>query len=230
MSVPFIINKQPMKIASRWEELTLGQTIDILAWAKSKEKETVELAAIISGMDKDYLMQQPMSQVSKIASVALYFIQNETPEPDNWQCPYQFQLDGKIYNREFDPGDISYGCMSLFEATIMRDDISFAEKMPIMIASIVYKGSFKGREKEAKKEIEDLANNHVMHMKFADAHPLASFFLNKCEHFLKEQEAILLTPPSKKGLVSGSWKSLASSVRRILWRAATRYNSQRSWI
>ena len=227
MSVPFLINKQPMNIASRWEELTLGQTIDILAWANSESKEIVELAAIISGMDKSYLMQQPMSQVSKIAAVGISFIP-ETPEPDKWQCPYQFELDGKIYNREFDAGDISYGCMSLFEATIMRGDIKFAEKIPIMIASIIYKGSFKGREKEAKKDIEDLANNHVMNMKFTDAHPLASFFLNKCERFLQSQEEILLTAPLKKGRALGSWKSLASSVRRILSRAVIRYNSRQS--
>ena len=88
---------------------------------------------------------------------------------------------------------------------------------------MIYKGKFKDREIEARKEIEDIANNEVMKMPVYVAYPVSAFFLNKLQHSVqKQREAMKDIPNSKPELELKTWRSLVSSARFIRSQKAIR--------
>ena len=118
---------------------------------------------------------------------------------------------------------MNYGCMEIFEKTISNEKTNFCEKIPLMIAAIIYKGKFRDREIEARKDIENIANNEVMKMPVYIAYPVSAFFLNKLQLSVqKQREAMKVTPSLRPELELKSWKSLVNSVRFIRWQRAIR--------
>ena len=217
MSLPFNINGKPVRIASKWEDLTLGQTIDLLQWSEdpSRREDLVELASIISGIDKGKLLDQKGEVIELLVNPILDYVKHNKINAENWKPPVQYVLDGIVYNREIRVGEKPYGCMDIFEKTLAMD-IRFIEKIPLLIASMSYKGKFGGREVEARKEIEDLANGPVMNLPLKEAFSLANFFLTKYQISLNRQESkATIIPKPRLGLGSRIWKYLAGSVRSI---------------
>jgi hypothetical protein len=92
-----------------------------------------------------------------------------------------------------------------------------------MLASMIYIGKFRDREIEARKDIENIANNEVMKMPVYIAYPVSAFFLNKLQLSVqKQREAMKVIPNSKPALELKSWKSLVNSARFIRSQKATR--------
>jgi hypothetical protein len=113
--------------------------------------------------------------------------------------------------------------MEIFEKTISNESTNFCEKIPLMLASMIYKGKFRDREIEARKDIENIANNEVMKMPVYIAYPVSAFFLNKLQISVqKQREAMKDIPNSKPALELKSWKSLVSSARFIRSQKVTR--------
>jgi hypothetical protein len=215
MSLPFKINGKQVRIPSKWEELTLGQTIDLLQWSEdeSRREDLVEMASIISGIEKGSLLDQKQETIEALIAPMFMHMKETVINAESWKPPVQYVIGGSVYNREVNIGEKQYGCMDIFEKTLSQDT-RFIEKIPLLIASMSYKGKFGGRELEARKEIEDLANGAVMNIPLKEAHSLANFFLTKYQILLRNQEARLTNIPKQKlGLASRIWKSLVSSVR-----------------
>jgi hypothetical protein len=223
MNLPFELNGKTFLIAGSWEDLTVGQTIDLLQWATGDEKDLVTLASIVSTLNKSELMDFPFEVITKIAAPAYNFIMETKLDKDEWTCPKEFKCGENVYKTSIDPGLINYGCMEIFEKTISNETTNFCEKIPLMLAAIIYKGKFKDREIEARKEIEDIANNDVMRMPVYIAYPVSAFFLNKLQISVQNQrEAMKDIPNSKPVLELRNWKSLVSSVRFIRFQRAIR--------
>ena len=224
MNLPFELNGKTILIAGSWEDLTVGQTIDLLQWATGEnEKDLATLAAIVSTMEKSELMDLPFEIITKIAAPAYNFIMETKLEKDEWQCPKEFRCGDNVYKTDIDPGLMNYGCMEIFEKTISNEQTNFCEKIPLMLAAMIYKGKFKNREIEARKEIEDIANNEVMKMPVYIAYPVSAFLLNKLQISVqKQRESMKVTPNLKPALEFRSWKSLANSARFIRWRKGIR--------
>jgi hypothetical protein len=223
MNLPFELNGKTILIAGSWEDLNVGQTIDLLQWANGNEKDLVTLAAIVSTMEKTELMDLPFEIITKIAAPAYNFIMETKLDKDEWNCPKEFKCGENVYKTSIDPGLINYGCMEIFEKTISNEKTNFCEKIPLMLATIIYNGKFKDREIEARKEIENIANNEVMKMPIYIAYPVSAFFLNKLQNSVQRQrEAMKVIPNSNPGLEFKSWKSLVNSARFIRWQKGTR--------
>jgi len=223
MNLPFEINGKTILIAGSWEDLTVGQTIDLLEWANGDEKDLVTLAAIVSTLDKSELLDYSYEVITKIAAPAYNFILETKLDKDEWECPKEFKCGENVYKTSIDPGLMNYGCMEIFEKTISNEKTNFCEKIPLMLASMIYKGKFKNREIEARKEIEDIANNEVMNMPVYIAYPVSAFFLNKLQISVqKQREQMKVIPNSKPALELKSWKSLVSSARFIRFQKAIR--------
>jgi hypothetical protein len=215
MSVAFKINGQPKRIPSKWEELTLGQAIDLLQWSEDEIRKTdlVEMASILSGIEKSKLLDQKQETIESMITPMFMHMNEHVIKADAWKPPVQYVLDGSVYNREIKVGEKPYGCMDIFEKALSME-CRFIEKIPLLIASMSYKGKFGGRDLEARKDIEDLANGAVMDMPLKEAHSLASFFLTKYNTLLRQQESKAMnTLKPKLGLASRISKYLASSVR-----------------
>jgi hypothetical protein len=223
MNLPFEINGKTILIAGSWEDLTVGQTIDLLQWANGDEKDLVTLASIVSTLDKSELLDYPYEVITKIAAPAYNFILQTKLDKDEWECPKEFKCGENVYKTSIDPGLMNYGCMEIFEKTISNESTNFCEKIPLMLASMIYKGKFRDREIEARKDIEDIANNEVMNMPVYIAYPVSAFFLNKLQLSVqKQREAMKDIPNSKPALELKSWKSLVSSARFIRSQKVTR--------
>ena len=223
MNLPFEINGKTILIAGSWEDLTVGQTIDLLQWATGDEKDLVTLASIVSTIDKSELLDYSYELITKIAAPAYNFILETKLDKDEWQCPKEFKCGENVYKTSMDPGLMNYGCMEIFEKTISNEQTNFCEKIPLMLASMIYKGKFRDREIEARKDIEDIANNEVMNMPVYIAYPVSAFFLNKLQHSVqKQREAMKDIQNSKPALELSSWKSLVSSARFIRFQRGTR--------
>lgn len=223
MNLPFEINGKTILIAGSWEDLTVGQTIDLLQWANGDEKDLVTLASIVSTLDKSELLDYSFEAITKIAAPAYNFILQTKLDKDEWTCPKEFKCGENVYKTSIDPGLMNYGCMEIFEKTISNESTNFCEKIPLMLASMIYKGKFRDREIEARKDIEDIANNDVMNMPVYIAYPVSAFFLNKLQLSVqKQREAMKDTQNSKPALELKSWKSLVSSARFIRSQKATR--------
>jgi hypothetical protein len=88
---------------------------------------------------------------------------------------------------------------------------------------MIYKGKFRDREIEARKDIENIANNEVMNMPVYIAYPVSAFFLNKLQISVQNQrEAMKDIQTSKPALELNSWRNLVSSARSILYQRGTR--------
>ena len=223
MNLPFDLNGKTILIAGSWEDLTVGQTIDLLQWASGDEKDLVTLAAIVSTLDKSELLDLPYELITKIAAPAYNFILETKLDKDEWECPKEFKCGENVYKTSIDPGLMNYGCMEIFEKTISNEATNFCEKIPLMIASIIYKGKFRDREIEARKDIENIANNEVMKMPIYIAYPVSAFFLNKLlSSVQKQREQMKDIPNSKPALELKSWKSLVNSARFIRFQRAIR--------
>ena len=223
MNLPFELNGKTFLIAGSWEDLTVGQTIDLLQWATGDEKDLVTLASIVSTIDKSELLDLPFELITKIAAPAYNFIMETKLEKDEWLCPSEFECGGNIYKTSIDPGLMNYGCMEIFEKTISNEKTNFCEKIPLMLASMIYKGKFKDREIEARKDIENIANRDIMQMPVYIAYPVSAFFLNKLQISVqKQREAMKVTPNLKPALELKTWKSLVNSARSILYQRGTR--------
>jgi hypothetical protein len=223
MNLPFEINGKTILIAGSWEDLTVGQTIDLLEWANGDEKDLVTLAAIVSTLDKSELLDYSFEAITKIAAPAYNFILQTKLDKDEWECPKEFKCGENVYKTSIDPGLMNYGCMEIFEKTISNESTNFCEKIPLMLASMIYKGKFRDREIEARKDIENIANNEVMKMPVYIAYPVSAFFLNKLQISVQRQrEAMKDIPNSKPALELKSWKSLVSSARFIRSQKGTR--------
>ena len=223
MNLPFEINGKTILIAGSWEDLTVGQTIDLLQWATGDEKDLVTLASIVSSIDKSELLDYSFELITKIAAPAYNFILETKLDKDEWQCPKEFKCGENVYKTSMDPGLMNYGCMEIFEKTISNETTNFCEKIPLMLASMIYKGKFRDREIEARKDIEDIANNEVMNMPVYIAYPVSAFFLNKLQHSVqKQREAMKDIPNSKPALELSSWKNLVNSARFIRFQRGTR--------
>ena len=223
MNLPFELNGKTILIAGSWEDLTVGQTIDLLQWATGDEKDLVTLASIVSSIDKSELLDYSFELITKIAAPAYNFILETKLDKDEWQCPKEFKCGENVYKTSMDPGLMNYGCMEIFEKTISNETTNFCEKIPLMLASMIYKGKFRDREIEARKDIEDIANNEVMNMPVYIAYPVSAFFLNKLQHSVqKQREAMKDIPNSKPALELSSWKNLVNSARFIRSQRGTR--------
>jgi hypothetical protein len=223
MNLPFEINGKTILIAGSWEDLTVGQTIDLLQWANGDEKDLVTLASIVSTLEKSELLDYPYEIITKIAAPAYNFILETKLDKDEWECPKEFKCGENVYKTSIDPGLMNYGCMEIFEKTISNESTNFCEKIPLMLASMIYKGKFRDREIEARKDIENIANNEVMKMPVYIAYPVSAFFLNKLQLSVqKQREAMKVIPNSKPALELKSWKSLVNSARFIRSQKATR--------
>lgn len=223
MNLPFEINGKTILIAGSWEDLTVGQTIDLLQWANGDEKDLVTLASIVSTLDKSELLDYSFEAITKIAAPAYNFILQTKLDKDEWECPKEFKCGENVYKTSIDPGLMNYGCMEIFEKTISNESTNFCEKIPLMLASMIYKGKFRDREIEARKDIENIANNEVMKMPVYIAYPVSAFFLNKLQISVqKQREAMKDIPNSKPALELKSWKSLVSSARFIRSQKVTR--------
>jgi hypothetical protein len=223
MNLPFEINGKTILIAGSWEDLTVGQTIDLLQWATGDEKDLVTLASIVSTIDKSELLDYSFELITKIAAPAYNFILQTKLDKDEWQCPKEFKCGENVYKTSMDPGLMNYGCMEIFEKTISNEKTNFCEKIPLMLASMIYKGKFRDREIEARKDIEDIANNEVMNMPVYIAYPVSAFFLNKLQLSVqKQREAMKDIPNSKPALELSSWKNLVNSARFIRSQRGTR--------
>jgi hypothetical protein len=223
MNLPFEINGKTILIAGSWEDLTVGQTIDLLQWANGDEKDLVTLASIVSTLDKSELLDYSFESITKIAAPAYNFILQTKLDKDEWTCPKEFKCGENVYKTSIDPGLMNYGCMEIFEKTISNESTNFCEKIPLMLASMIYKGKFRDREIEARKDIEDIANNEVMNMPVYIAYPVSAFFLNKLQLSVqKQREAMKDIQNSKPALELKSWKSLVSSARFIRSQKGTR--------
>ena len=223
MNLPFELNGKTILIAGSWEDLTVGQTIDLLQWATGDEKDLVTLASIVSSIDKSELLDYSYELITKIAAPAYNFILETKLDKDEWQCPKEFKCGENVYKTSMDPGLMNYGCMEIFEKTISNETTNFCEKIPLMLASMIYKGKFRDREIEARKDIEDIANNEVMNMPVYIAYPVSAFFLNKLQHSVqKQREAMKDIPNSKPALELSSWKNLVNSARFIRSQRGTR--------
>lgn len=223
MNLPFEINGKTILIAGSWEDLTVGQTIDLLQWASGDEKDLVTLASIVSTLEKSELLDYSYELITKIAAPVYNFIMQTKLDKDDWTCPKEFKCGENIYKTSIDPGLMNYGCMEIFEKTISNEKTNFCEKIPLMIAALIYKGKFRDREIEARKEIEDIANNEVMKMPVYIAYPVSAFFLNKLANSVqKQREAMKDIPNSKPALELKSWRSLVSSARFIRSQKGTR--------
>jgi hypothetical protein len=223
MNLPFEINGKTILIAGSWEDLTVGQTIDLLQWANGDEKDLVTLASIVSTLDKSELLDYSFEAITKIAAPAYNFILQTKLDKDEWECPKEFKCGENVYKTSIDPGLMNYGCMEIFEKTISNEKTNFCEKIPLMLASMIYKGKFRDREIEARKDIENIANNEVMKMPVYIAYPVSAFFLNKLQISVqKQREAMKDIPNSKPALELKSWKSLVSSARFIRSQKVTR--------
>jgi hypothetical protein len=223
MNLPFEINGKTILIAGSWEDLTVGQTIDLLQWANGEEKDLVTLASIVSTLDKSELLDYSFELITKIAAPAYNFIMETKLDKDEWACPKEFKCGENVYKTSIDPGLMNYGCMEIFEKTISNEQTNFCEKIPLMLASMIYKGKFRDREIEARKDIENIANNEVMNMPVYIAYPVSAFFLNKLQISLqKQREQMKVIPNSKPALELKNWKSLVSSARFIRFQKAIR--------
>jgi hypothetical protein len=223
MNLPFELNGKTILIAGSWEDLTVGQTIDLLEWATGDKNDLVTLAAIVSTMEKSELMDLPFELITKIAAPAYNFIMETKLDKDDWPCPKEFRCGDNVYKTSIEPGLMNYGCMEIFEKTISNESTNFCEKIPLMLAAMIYKGKFKNREIEARKDIEDIANNEVMKMPIYIAYPVSAFFLNKLQISVqKQREAMKDIPNLKPALKFRTWKSLVSSARFIRWQKAIR--------
>ena len=224
MNLPFELNGKTILIAGSWEDLNVGQTIDLLQWATGdNEKDLVTLASIVSTLDKSELLDLPYEIITKIAAPAYNFIMQTKLDKDEWDCPKEFKCGDNVYKTSMDPGLMNYGCMEIFEKTISNESTNFCEKIPLMIASMIYKGKFRDREIEARKDIENIANNEVMLMPVYIAYPVSAFFLNKLLHSVqKQREAMMDIPNLKPELELKSWRNLVNSVRFIRWQKAIR--------
>ena len=223
MNLPFELNGKTILIAGSWEDLTVGQTIDLLQWASGDEKDLVTLASIVSTINKSELLDLPYEIITKIAAPAYNFIMQTKLDKDDWACPSEFKCGENVYKTSIDPGLMNYGCMEIFEKTISNEKTNFCEKIPLMLAALIYKGKFKDREIEARKEIEDIANDQVMKMPVYIAYPVSAFFLNKLQISVqKQREAMKVIPNSNPALELKSWKSLVSSARFIRSQKGTR--------
>jgi hypothetical protein len=216
MNLPFDLNGKTILIAGSWEDLTVGQTIDLLQWANGDKNDLVTLCSIVSTLDKSELLDLPYEIITKIAGPAYNFIMQTKLDKDEWICPKEFKCGDNIYKTDIEPGLINYGCMEIFEKTISNESTNFCEKIPLMIAAMIYKGKFRDREIEARKDIENIANNEVMNMPVFIAYPISAFFLNKLLISLqKQREQMKDIPKSKPKLELNSWRNLVNSARFI---------------
>ena len=223
MNLPFEINGKTILIAGSWEDLTVGQTIDLLEWANGDEKDLVTLASIVSTLDKSELLDYSFEAITKIAAPAYNFILETKLDKDEWLTPKEFKCGENVYKTSIDPGLMNYGCMEIFEKTISNESTNFCEKIPLMLASMIYKGKFRDREIEARKDIENLANNEVMNMPVYIAYPVSAFFLNKLQISVqKQREQMKDIRTLKPALELSSWKNLVNSARSILLQRGTR--------
>lgn len=223
MSLPFKYKGKEIRVATAWEDLTVGQCIDIIEWSNTEEKDMIKLASIASGIPTDELLEMKPESVTSVTYPVFNMIAHDDVDKTDWTCPPSFVLGDKRYSTLIEVGNLKYGCLDIFEKTISNDKTSLIEKIPLVIASITYEGGFAGREIEARKDIERIANELVMEMPIKLAYPITTFFLSRREHSLKEQAQIAMdTPTLKSERVSSRWRRLVGSVQSILLREATR--------
>jgi len=226
MSLPFKYKGKDIRVATSWDDLTVGQAIDIIEWSSTEQRDMIKLASIASGIPTDELMEMKPESVSEVALPVFNMILHDTFNTEDWTCPPSFVLGDKRYSSLTDIGLTKYGCLDIFEKTIANDKTSLIEKIPLIIASITYEGSFAGREQAARNEIAEIANTHVMNLPIKVAYPVATFFLNRRERSLSEvAQQAMDTPTWKKEQVSNRLNRLVRSLKSILLRAATRSSS-----
>jgi len=217
MSLPIKINGVQMRVPTNWDELNLGQAIDLLQWSEDEtlKHDLVQMASILSGVTRSALLDQRQDVIEMLVSPMMHNLNTTALDSSKWKSSIQYVLNGNVHNSFVKVGEVQYGCMDIFEKTLAME-CKFIEKIPLLIAAFSYKGKFGGREIEARKDIEDLANGGVMKMKLGEAYALATFFLNRYQSFLSLQEKNLQsTPMPKAGRVLRNWKSLVSLVRSI---------------
>jgi len=229
MSLPFKYKGQEKRIPTSWDDLTVGQCIDLIEWSKTGENDMIKLASIASGIEVGELKEMKVEKVTDVAFPLYQLVIHDSFDKDDWTCPPSFQILDRRYSSYQEIGNLKYGCMDIFEKTIADESTTLIEKIPLIIASVVYEGKFAGRELEARKDIETLANEGVMNMPIKFAYPIATFFLSKYESSLAAAaQKAMDTPTSKSKPESRTWRSLVNSVRSILFRAATRSSSVKS--
>ena len=176
MSLPFKYKGQEKRIPTSWDDLTVGQVIDLIEWSKTGENDMVKLASIASGIEVGELKEMKVEAVTDVAFPLYQLVIHDNFDKEDWTCPPSFQLGDRRYSSYQEIGNLKYGCMDIFEKTIADESTTLIEKIPLIIASVVYEGKFAGRELEARKDIETLANEGVMNMPIKFAYPIATFF------------------------------------------------------
>lgn len=229
MSLPFKFKNEEIRVANQWDDLTVGQCIDLIEWQKEGTVDMVKLASIASGIPTDILSDMKAEQVSEVAYPLYMVLLHDNLNKLEWEKPTSYVLDGVRYTSMVNMQEVKYGCMDIVEKTMGNETTSLIEKIPLIIAALSYKGIFTGREIEARKDIEDLANNHVMNLPIKIAYPLAAFFLTKYESRLASlMQEVTDTPNLKRERAFANWRSMVSSVRYTLSRLVTRSNSAQS--
>lgn len=189
------ISEQTLQMATEWDDVTLGQFIEIIA---EKEMRTTKLLSILTGKSEEFIMNVPAKQLQN--AVKYVFFLNEKVDFSLWKMPKEVELDGKFYKvpkiKEETFGQKTL--MQLEYNKAVSSEVSIYDPMPYALA--VYFYPLVTGDKKWTNEGIRLFIPKVLTMKAKEAIPVADFFLQSYARSLPRKQKIYTLSLLKKRL------------------------------
>lgn len=174
--ITVLINGYQYDIPTKWEEVTLGQWIEMVKTGDSITH--IDLLAIFTGINKDVLANFPCDAV-KLELIPEMDLLNEPLNLSELKRPAVIHLGGRDIEPVLDPGRERYG-QKVYLQQVITEAVARDAKMWELIAPSIACYYAPALHPEGKwddrhvKKVEGI----VYSMKITEAYPEAAFFLN----------------------------------------------------
>ena len=210
-----------------YEEITLGQYIDILKW---DGESLLDIVGILTGLDDEIIQNTDVHQVAQDVvkylnwvTVAPTFMDKESEFHYDCPVPDTIKIGFKHYPVTKDITLETFGqkiSLQVHLKMAQKDELSLAETIPMALAIYFYPiVSGKSYDEDRARELLPLIKN----VNLLDAYTVSGFFLNNSRKLLTKRvsKSQIKGMPSRVRRVLTSLNPLGYLVRWMPWRKAT---------
>lgn len=192
---PIKINGQSLEIPSSWDEVTVGQFIQLRESAECVNP-VAKIISALTGIEYETI-ESMKCDVSDAVLQAINFVGN-VPEFSKMIAPDKINIGGTDYDVIKDISEETFGQKIMMqqkinEATEAGKDLSVL--IPFAIATyfqpIVFNEKYSGKKAEQFETV-------TSQCKIIEAFPVANFFLSRCIHSQKKNQNNSTSAPQQK--------------------------------
>lgn len=201
-----IVSEETIEIPSVWEDITLGQFMQIVG---AKEMESIKLLSILSGKSIEFLNSIPAKQIDVATNYAFFL--NDPVDFSKLKCPKEVLISGKLYNVP-KIKDETFGQKIYIQEEVnkcIEGSLPIYDAMPYALATYFYP-VVTGVKNYTDKLIRGFIPT-VLTMKAYEAIPVADFFLQSYVRSLPRKQRNYTLSLLRKRHVQ-EYQNLRSSV------------------